>query len=1045
MSLLKKLTLIISILTCSILLVASTVAVMMSHGAIKKSAYQQLNGTLELLSNTIEEHVNTLISIADITSRNRMIGRILDGGINRGIAPALNDIAAEYSYINYLLVIDYDGSIFSTSTIRNDGNKFFGEKLLLKDIGNSPIFSPLLRRQAILSKPDFDPYLNLDKPQVSQWVSSPIRKNGRLLGWVIISFNWTQDLGQLLDKSEETLMSAYLPIQEIKLSSEDNTSLNIDITRSGNSKNTIEASKIIQLGLANYQLSIKFNRDVALASADKIQSTIFSLILIASLVLCVSMFILLRHAIISPVLELIEHIKTLGKKELNYTIPTLQSHELSLISNSINELSSKLKSKTTSIDLLDREVREKERVAAVQEATKQKLTAILDTAADGIITISANGTILTFNKAAQTIFGYSEEEVLHQSIEMLMEPDIAKHHQGFIDGYLNTGDSKIINVRDQYGKLGRELEAVRKNGEVFPILLSIARVETRDELIFSGIVKDITLSKQAERSLIESKEQAEQAVKAKGEFLAMMSHEIRTPMNGVIGMLELLQDNDLNNSQKHQAYLAHNSAVSLLHIINDILDFSKIEANKLELESCHFDLRKVLGDFCESTAASLSNPNIEIILDTIEVNQSMVLGDSSRIRQIFANLVGNAVKFTERGEIVITAKLVELSDTQWTLQASIQDSGIGIPEDKIGHLFDKFSQVDTSTTRKYGGTGLGLAIVKKLCFLMGGNIKVESEIGQGSTFTFSIVVGKSNRSATVLPKADISKLSILVIDDNEVNREVLCKQLEHWGANVDEAHDKQTTLEMFDQCLSSDNDLYDIAFLDMQMPDCNGLELGKIIRSKKEYSKTQLIMMTSMEGIANHKEFKAAGFSGYFAKPATTSDLFNALNVIASDNFVAEDTLVTHNFLTSLKAEESSNIEKTISKDTKILVVEDNRVNQVVITGVLKQFDINIVIAENGVHALEKLNADTEINLVLMDCQMPEMDGYETTQRIRLGEGGEFYTNIPIIAMTANAMESDRQDCLNAGMNDFLTKPINKSLVIEKIHQWINMSESKAS
>lgn len=421
------------------------------------------------------------------------------------------------------------------------------------------------------------------------------------------------------------------------------------------------------------------------------------------------------------------------------------------------------------------------------------------------------------------IFGYTEEEVIQQSIEMLMDGADAKHHQSFIDSYLLTGDSKIIGVRDQHGKLGRELEAVRKNGEHFPILLSIARVETNNELIFSGIVKDITQSKQAERSLIESKEKAEQAVRAKSEFLAMMSHEIRTPMNGVIGMLELLQENNLNNSQKHQAYLAHNSAVSLLHIINDILDFSKIEADKLELEAHHFDLRKVLGDFCESTAASLSNPNIEIILDTIEVNQSMILGDSSRIRQIFANLVGNAVKFTEKGEVIITAKLVEHSDTQWSLHATVSDSGIGIPEDKLDHLFDKFSQVDTSTTRKYGGTGLGLAIVKKLCFIMGGNIKVESEVGKGSTFSFNIIVGKSNRSAIVLPKADISKLSILVIDDNEVNREVLCKQLEHWGAYVEQAHNKDTTLSQFEQALSSPRGLYDIAFLDMQMPDCNGV------------------------------------------------------------------------------------------------------------------------------------------------------------------------------------------------------------------------------
>ncbi|MGF1742114.1 response regulator [Vibrio profundum] len=1038
MTLLKKVTLMMSGLTVIILLFTGIIALTMSHSAIEKSAYQQLNGTLELLSNIVEENNEKQLSIAEITSRNRTLERILSSGVNRGIAARLNDIAVEYPNLNYILVVDYDGNIFSTSTINSKSQKFFGESFLLDNLENNPTFRPLLSDHVITSRPSRDPMLaNSPAETISQWVSAPIKQHNQLIGWVIVSFDWHQTMTLLLDKSERTLEEAYLPIQSMSITSEDNSSVSVSVSAVKTQHHEVDilkANKLLQLGLANYRMDVTFSKPEALKSAYDIRSVIVALITIASILLSISMFALIRRVVIRPILQLNQHIHELGHQGLDYVIPHSNTLEVSTISKSINDLSRQLKRKTTSIERLDQEISQKQKAISEQSLVTRKLSAILDTAADGIITIDRNGRMLSFNQAAQNIFGYTEAEIVGNSVETLMEPYVAVEHQSYIDHFCKTSESKIIGIRNAQGKLGRELTAIRKNGERFPIILSIANVETEGDVIFSGIIKDITTAKAAEQALIDSKEEAEQAARSKSEFLAVMSHEIRTPMNGVIGMLELLMDNKLSSSQKHQAYLAHNSAESLLHIINDILDFSKIEANKLELEAHHFDLHRLLGDFCESAAANLSNPNVEIVLDTIEVSESMLVGDSSRIRQIFANLISNAIKFTEKGEVVVSAKLSERPDHRWCLEGSVSDSGIGIPKDKLTNLFDKFSQVDASTTRKYGGTGLGLAIVKKLCRLMGGDIYVESQTGSGSKFSFTITLDKSNRSEQVIPQVDISQLSVLIVDDNAVNREVLSKQLEHWGAYTEQADGHILALERFEAALNSERP-YDIAFLDMQMPECDGIELCESIRTHEKFHSTRLIMMTSMEGIANHEEFRRVGFSGYFAKPATTSDLFNALNVIASERF-ENGALVTRSYLTSLKPEENQTEKKSVKEGTTVLVVEDNRVNQVVIKGVLNQFDVDIVLAENGREALEILNQQSAINLVFMDCQMPEMDGYEATRCIRRGEAGSTYEMIPIVAMTANAMESDRQDCLNAGMNDFLTKPINRDLVLEKIHQW---------
>ena len=673
--------------------------------------------------------------------------------------------------------------------------------------------------------------------------------------------------------------------------------------------------------------------------------------------------------------------------------------------------------------------------------------AIFEHAGVSIITTDVHGQITGFNAAAEDMSGYSADEMIgKQSPAILHKMDeVVVRAQELSAELLEAVEPgfKVFVIKSDYNLPNRhEWTYVRKDGRELPVYLTVTALHDSTGTIngYMGIASDISLFKEAEAQMIEAKEAAESSVRVKSEFLATMSHEIRTPMNGVLGMLGLLSHSSLDESQRHQIRVASNSANSLLGIINDILDFSKVEAGKMKLDLIEFNVRDELGEFIEAIAFRAQEKGLELILDTTRLTCLNVISDPGRLRQILTNLIGNAVKFTHRGEILITVMIETIDEHNGRLCIDVRDSGIGIAADKIDGLFQSFSQADNTTTRKYGGTGLGLAIVKKLCELMDGTIWITSVEHEGSTFHIDIGVGLGEKCVLSVPSISVAGKSVLVVDDNETNRAVVRAQLEQWGMEVYEVEDP---IMAFDYCqirmAQGHVPPYDVALLDMQMPNMDGADLGAEIRNIRQCDGMKMVMMTSLGHRNDAARFAQIGFDAFFAKPTTTKDLLNALKVLFDEGTTLEATnpLVTKDYLGTLQ-EELSDV--TWPSNARVLLVEDNPTNQIVALGMMDMIGLEADIANNGLEAIEamQLALDTApYTIILMDCQMPEMDGYEASTAIREGCAGDAYKEIPIVAMTANAMAGDREKCLMSGMSDYVSKPINLELLKITLMKWM--------
>ena len=647
---------------------------------------------------------------------------------------------------------------------------------------------------------------------------------------------------------------------------------------------------------------------------------------------------------------------------------------------------------------------ERVRAAALLERSTQELArqhayldALIASTPVAIAVLDEQRVVRSVNPAFEALFGYSEAEVVGAGIDRLIVPEALRSESSELETRVRRGE--VVRV---------ELERMRKDGRRIQVRLSAAAVRAAADGALVALYEDISDRTAAEAAMREARDLAERVARARSAFLANMSHEIRTPMNAVLGFVELVLDTELAPEQRRALELVRTSSEALLTILNDILDYSKIEAEHLELEAIPFDLPKVVHATATLLAVRAREKHLELTVDVLPDVPQMVRGDPTRVRQVLMNLIGNAIKFTDQGEVDVSASVARRDGGEATVQFRVRDTGIGISPEQLGTIFQEFTQADASMTRRYGGTGLGLAISRRLVALMGGELAVTSEVSRGSEFSFALTFPLEAAQAAARATVSLGGRRLLVVDDNETNRRIVRDMLGAEGMAVHEAHRADAGLEALRRAARAGTP-YDLAILDAQMPDQDGFELATAVRADRALAATRLLILTSAGQRGDGERCRQLGIQAYLTKPIARADLVEAVGTVLAGTVSAPgaaDLVTRHSIAESRHA-------------LRILLAEDNPVNQQVATAMLLKRGHQVDVVSNGREAVDAVTRE-RYDVVLMDIQMPEMDGFEATAKIRgLPQG----RTLPIIALTAHALSGERERCLERGMSGYVAKP----------------------
>ncbi len=768
----------------------------------------------------------------------------------------------------------------------------------------------------------------------------------------------------------------------------------------------------------------------------QIRAGIASTVLVTALVVFIAILITIQvvRRIVAPIKKLVRITQDISAGHLNHEIDIDSHDEITELAAAFRQMLAKLqdsrREEQSYQERLEAQVAERTQALHAQTSNLVLAERRLNLALDG-----SNLALWDWNIETGALYlsphwslmrGGEPREILTTAAELVdaVHPDDKAYLREQMLAALKS-DSGSYRTEHRVGTLDGRWKWIQSEGKV------VERAASGRALRMTGTNADISGRKRVEEELRNAKDAAEAANRAKSQFLANMSHEIRTPMNGVLGMTELLLDTELTPTQRHLADTVQQSGEHLLEIISDILDFSKIEAGKVELELVPFSLRESIEDAIMLLAERAHTKGLELACYLDDGVPDRLQGDPVRIRQIIANLVSNAIKFTEHGEVIVTGSIVEDTGDEVTVCFKVRDTGIGIPHTAQQHIFEAFSQADDSTTRRFGGTGLGLSIVTQLVQMMGGTIGLTSDPGNGSTFWFTLPLRKQD-GESVAPTSRYSALAghhMLVVDDNATNREILGHQLRALGVTVSLANSAREALTL----LRDGGPACDLAVLDMHMPEMEGMDLVREIRSRMRHRDSmRIVILSSVGAIAPADDLKPLDISAWLKKPIRQLDLQSCLEAVLASTTESS----------AMPAVDAVGVPDKIQ--AHVLLVEDHPVNQLVAQKMLEALGCTVTLAANG-HEAIAARWRHPVDVILMDCQMPEMDGYTASRELRQRERATKAPRLPIVALTANALEGDRERCLDAGMDDYLTKPFRRDTLRAMLARWIGDSQSAAT